>query len=162
LWIPRSGSYRRRNCASSSAPNCRWHRHQPPPPCGTSTAHSIPGKRATKTVNKPGSSSPGNEAQTGSSIDFTEQERTIIGHMVAASLKKQGPEFGTAGLLAAEDDETVQPNRGDITLNLADLKWLYGALSDLRQTDPTVPYLHALLAGCRLKLPENPICKRNP
>uniref|UniRef100_A0A182TS27 Endoplasmic reticulum-based factor for assembly of V-ATPase n=1 Tax=Anopheles melas TaxID=34690 RepID=A0A182TS27_9DIPT len=136
----------------------------PSTPAAVRDIHSTfnPGKRATKTANKPGSSSPGNEAQTGASIDFTEQERSIIGHMVTASLKEQGPESGTVGLLVAEDDETVQPNKGDITLNLADLKWLYGALRDLRQTDPTVPYLHALLAGCRLKLPENPICERNP
>uniref|UniRef100_A0A182NFZ7 Endoplasmic reticulum-based factor for assembly of v-atpase n=1 Tax=Anopheles dirus TaxID=7168 RepID=A0A182NFZ7_9DIPT len=47
-------------------------------------------------------------------------------------------------------------------LSLDDVKWLYGTLHEMRQTDATVPYLHTLLAGCSLKLPENPIQERNP
>lgn len=53
-----------------------------------------------------------------------------------------------------------------LTLNLADLKWLYCHLNDARQkataTAETVPYLHELVEGSQLILPANEIVERNP
>lgn len=53
-----------------------------------------------------------------------------------------------------------------LTLNLADLKWLYGHLNDARQAvnaaADTVPYLHELVEGSQLILPANELVERNP
>lgn len=67
-----------------------------------------------------------------------------------------------------------------LTLNLADLKWLYCHLNDARQKTATagdadanaaativtaadaVPYLHELVEGSQLILPANEIVERNP
>lgn len=54
-----------------------------------------------------------------------------------------------------------------LTLDLADLKWLYCHLNDARQKETAdgadaVPYLHELVEGSQLILPANEIVERNP
>lgn len=54
-----------------------------------------------------------------------------------------------------------------LTLNLADLKWLYGHLNDARKkagdaASDAVPYLHELVEGSQLILPANEVVERNP
>lgn len=47
-------------------------------------------------------------------------------------------------------------------LTLTDLQWLNLFLAGLRKNDKTKIYLHQLLEGCQIKLPENEIIERNP
>lgn len=92
-------------------------------------------------------------------IDFTEDERDLINRMVKTIQKDDQCDVSPMELMESkqeEDDADATP------LSLSDIKWLYGTLKQLRQTDQSVPYLHALLRGCELKLPQNPIQERNP
>lgn len=61
-----------------------------------------------------------------------------------------------------DKDEKVGDENNSSLLNIADLEWLYSYLNKERKTDRSTPYLHELLAGCGIVLPENAILKRNP
>lgn len=49
-----------------------------------------------------------------------------------------------------------------LTLNLIDLKWLHQYLIKERETDKSTSYLHELIEGSKLILPQNEIIVRNP
>lgn len=122
------------------------------------------GKRGKAPKNKLNTSSTAADGeQKHSSIDFTEDERELIGRMVKTITKHQECDGSSVEFMNAKEDNQQDTNTEDATLlSLADIKWLYGTLKQLRQTDQAVPYLHALLRGCELKLPQNPIQERNP
>ncbi|XP_050070532.1 uncharacterized protein LOC126558550 [Anopheles maculipalpis] len=119
------------------------------------------GKASKNKLNSSSSQVADGGGQNHSSIEFTEEERDLINIMVT-TMKKDGQ----CDVSSVEFLDTKQNTQQDDTntglLNLSDIKWLYGTLKQLRQTDQTVPYLHALLRGCELKLPQNPIQERNP
>uniref|UniRef100_A0A182PKZ3 Endoplasmic reticulum-based factor for assembly of V-ATPase n=1 Tax=Anopheles epiroticus TaxID=199890 RepID=A0A182PKZ3_9DIPT len=119
-----------------------------------------PGRRGAKFTNQTGNSSPGK--QQNMNIDFTEQERNIISQMIATLNERTQHEPGTLDCGLSSEQEQREDGDSGPTLNLADVKWLYKRLQELRQTDASVPYLHTLLAGCQLRLPQNPIRERNP
>ncbi|XP_050361650.1 transmembrane protein 199-like isoform X1 [Nymphalis io] len=50
----------------------------------------------------------------------------------------------------------------DIFLVTADIDWLYNHLNSRRNKKEDVPYLHTLLEGARIDVPENKTIKRNP
>uniref|UniRef100_A0A182T5G2 Biogenesis of lysosome-related organelles complex 1 subunit 5 n=1 Tax=Anopheles maculatus TaxID=74869 RepID=A0A182T5G2_9DIPT len=124
------------------------------------------GRRGKASKNKLNTSSTAADgAQKHSSIDFTEDERILIGRMVKTIAKNEECDASSVEFMQPKEDKLPDTNTDDADatlLNLGDIKWLYGTLNQLRQTDQAVPYLHALLRGCELKLPQNPIQERNP
>uniref|UniRef100_A0A182QXE2 Endoplasmic reticulum-based factor for assembly of V-ATPase n=1 Tax=Anopheles farauti TaxID=69004 RepID=A0A182QXE2_9DIPT len=96
-------------------------------------------------------------------VEFTTKERRYIDQLVAEFNTKPS-ELNTTGFMETEHGTQREPNTesNETLLSLGDVQWLYTTLNEMRQTDTTVPYLHTLLAGCLLKLPENPIQERNP
>lgn len=55
-----------------------------------------------------------------------------------------------------------EKDRSKLTLNLNDLRWINRYLSDQREIDENAGYLHELLEGSKLVLPQNEIIERNP
>lgn len=55
-----------------------------------------------------------------------------------------------------------QKEASKLTLNLFDLKWLHKYLTDAREIDTSIPFLHELVEGSQLVLPANEITERNP
>uniref|UniRef100_A0A240PJV8 Endoplasmic reticulum-based factor for assembly of V-ATPase n=1 Tax=Anopheles atroparvus TaxID=41427 RepID=A0A240PJV8_ANOAO len=99
-----------------------------------------------------------------SMVDFTEKERHLIKQYVTDSTNV----FDTlenADFLGMDPKKELEA-RSEVTtgnlLKLSDVKWLYTILNQMRQSDPSTPFLHTLLSGCRLELPLNPIQERNP
>uniref|UniRef100_A0A182VPU3 Endoplasmic reticulum-based factor for assembly of V-ATPase n=1 Tax=Anopheles minimus TaxID=112268 RepID=A0A182VPU3_9DIPT len=117
------------------------------------------GKRSKTAVNK--MSSTDGDKQNHSSIDFTADEQNIISHMVAG-MKVQQCQLNSVDFIDQKQDDSLKMSTDVTLLNLSDIKWLYTTLKEMRQTDPTVPYLQTLLSGCQLRLPTNPIQERNP
>ncbi|XP_053658718.1 transmembrane protein 199 [Anopheles marshallii] len=117
------------------------------------------GKKGKTSINKKGSPDDGKQKHV--TVDFTADERNLISHMVAGMKDQQG-ELNSMAFVGPEQDNSQNTSTDATQLNLSDIKWLYATLKELRQTDPTVPYLHTLLNGCQLKLPVNPIQERNP
>uniref|UniRef100_A0A182M0Q4 Endoplasmic reticulum-based factor for assembly of V-ATPase n=1 Tax=Anopheles culicifacies TaxID=139723 RepID=A0A182M0Q4_9DIPT len=117
-----------------------------------------PGKRGKTSVSK--TSSTNDSKQKHISTDFTADERNLISHMVAG-MKDQQCELNSVDFIDTKQDDSQNANTDITLLNLSDIKWLYTTLKEMRQTDPTVPYLHTLLKGCQLRLPANPIQERN-
>ncbi|XP_035896668.1 transmembrane protein 199 [Anopheles stephensi] len=120
------------------------------------------GKRGKASKNKLNAAADGGEQKHGS-IDFTPAERDLINHMAKTIAKDQQCDVSSVEEFMDTKHQETSTDEADATLlNLGDIKWLYGTLNHLRQTDQSVPYLHALLRGCELKLPQNPIQERNP
>uniref|UniRef100_A0A4Y0BVU4 Endoplasmic reticulum-based factor for assembly of V-ATPase n=1 Tax=Anopheles funestus TaxID=62324 RepID=A0A4Y0BVU4_ANOFN len=117
------------------------------------------GKRGKTSINK--MSSTDDAKQTHGSIDFTTDERNLLSQMVADNNDQQC-ELKSIDLINQKQDNAQNTSTDVTLLNLSDIMWLYRTLKEMRQTDPTVPYLHTLLNGCQLKLPVNPIQERNP
>lgn len=63
---------------------------------------------------------------------------------------------------AVNTDKVNEKPLKDLYLEVSDLEWLYTFLQERRQNVKDTPYLHALLEGSQLKLPENEVIKRNP
>lgn len=60
-------------------------------------------------------------------------------------------------------EKQKEKKQSDLKLNLFDIKWINGYLMEKRKNDKNYHiYLHDLLQGSQLKLPKNPIIKRNP
>lgn len=55
-----------------------------------------------------------------------------------------------------------EADRSKLTLNLNDLRWINRYLTEQRQIDESAGYLHELLEGSKLVLPQNEIIERNP
>lgn len=55
-----------------------------------------------------------------------------------------------------------EKDRSKLTLNLNDLRWINQFLSEQREIDGNAGYLHELLEGSKLVLPQNEIVERNP
>ncbi|XP_047985044.1 uncharacterized protein LOC125225388 isoform X2 [Leguminivora glycinivorella] len=47
-------------------------------------------------------------------------------------------------------------------LKTSDLDWLYVYLNTIRNTETDTPYLHELMEGVHIEMPENSVIKRNP
>ncbi|KOB71353.1 Uncharacterized protein OBRU01_13904, partial [Operophtera brumata] len=47
-------------------------------------------------------------------------------------------------------------------LTTSDIDWLYNYLQNQKSNNQDVPYLHDLLAGANIEVPENSVIKRNP
>ncbi|KAJ8736517.1 hypothetical protein PYW08_007173 [Mythimna loreyi] len=63
-------------------------------------------------------------------------------------------------------DDAKEEEENTLHLTTADIDWLYTYLQQQRKInehgDKNVPYLHALLEGASIKIPENQVLKRNP
>lgn len=55
-----------------------------------------------------------------------------------------------------------EKERSKLKLNLNDLRWINRYLSEQRKIDGNAGYLHELLEGSKLVLPQNEIIERNP
>lgn len=55
-----------------------------------------------------------------------------------------------------------QKELSNLTLNLIDLKWIHKYLNEARKSDPKIDYLHEIIKGSQLILPQNEITERNP
>lgn len=55
-----------------------------------------------------------------------------------------------------------EKDRSKLTLNLNDLRWIDRYLAEQRQNDENASYLHEVLKGSKLVLPQNEIIERNP
>ncbi|XP_046962202.1 uncharacterized protein LOC124531731 isoform X1 [Vanessa cardui] len=60
-------------------------------------------------------------------------------------------------------DMTSEKKNSDVFLVTADIDWLYNHLKVKRDNgEKNIPYLHTLLEGARIEVPENETIKRNP
>lgn len=58
--------------------------------------------------------------------------------------------------------EEINKKREDPYLLTSDLDWLYVYLNNIRTTEKDTPYLHELMEGIEIVMPENSVIKRNP
>lgn len=61
-----------------------------------------------------------------------------------------------------DEDITTIKKQNDQFLLTTDIEWLYNHLKELRKTDKDSPFLHTLIEGSEISMPENRIIKRNP
>ncbi|XP_061708585.1 uncharacterized protein LOC133518857 [Cydia pomonella] len=64
-----------------------------------------------------------------------------------------------------EIDKVLQDNekeRDGPFLKTSDIDWLYVYLNTIRNTESDTPYLHELMEGVHIEMPENSVIKRNP
>ncbi|XP_058066800.1 uncharacterized protein LOC131216351 [Anopheles bellator] len=92
-------------------------------------------------------------------VQFTAPELKVIGECIAAKSDPMDETLQQPCGLDFDDAKEVATSAG---LGLSDVKWLYATLNQMRQSDKMVPYLHTLLQGCQLVLPQNPEQERNP
>ncbi|KAI8438240.1 hypothetical protein MSG28_010847 [Choristoneura fumiferana] len=59
-------------------------------------------------------------------------------------------------------EEVTKEKREDPYLLTSDLDWLYVYLNNIRTTEKDTPYLHELMEGIEIVMPENSVIKRNP
>ncbi|XP_050090531.1 uncharacterized protein LOC126574390 [Anopheles aquasalis] len=91
--------------------------------------------------------------------EFTATERRVIEDCIT---KQEADDETTDQACVFDCTDDTKPASMKNCLGLADIRWLFNALTEMRKTDSTVPFLHALLAGCPLVMPENPVQERNP
>ncbi|XP_058127970.1 uncharacterized protein LOC131291263 [Anopheles ziemanni] len=97
-------------------------------------------------------------------VGFTEKELAFIKqHVTDSASARDGLEHANYTLQHSKNGTDPRPKgaTGNV-LKVDDIKWLYAALKQMRQSDPATPYLHTLLSGCQMELPINPIQERNP
>ncbi|XP_049543982.1 uncharacterized protein LOC125956295 [Anopheles darlingi] len=94
-----------------------------------------------------------------STAEFTPTERRLIEDCLT---KPESNDETTEPVCVFDSTDDTKPATTKNCLELADIRWLFNALTEMRKTDSTVPFLHVLLAGCPLVLPENPVQERNP
>lgn len=64
---------------------------------------------------------------------------------------------------STESKENVASQRTDPYLSTSDIDWLYNHLKKKRENgDKNVPYLHVLIEGSHIEMPDNQVIKRNP
>lgn len=70
--------------------------------------------------------------------------------------------FNSKNQARRERAKQKETDRSKLSLNLNDLRWLNKHLTVQRAADENVGYLHELLEGSKLVLPQNEIIERNP
>uniref|UniRef100_A0A2M4BVX4 Putative endoplasmic reticulum-based factor for assembly of v-atpase n=1 Tax=Anopheles marajoara TaxID=58244 RepID=A0A2M4BVX4_9DIPT len=94
-----------------------------------------------------------------STTEFTATERRVIEDCIT---NPEADDETTVPASVFDSTDDTKPASMKNCLGLADVRWLFNALTEMRKTDSTVPFLHVLLAGCPLVMPENPVQERNP
>uniref|UniRef100_A0A2M4AJM6 Putative endoplasmic reticulum-based factor for assembly of v-atpase n=1 Tax=Anopheles triannulatus TaxID=58253 RepID=A0A2M4AJM6_9DIPT len=95
-----------------------------------------------------------------SAAEFTATERRVIEDCITKP--EQDDETTDPVCVFDCDTDDTKPASMKNCLGLADIRWLFNVLTEMRKTDSTVPFLHTLLVGCPLVMPENPVQERNP
>lgn len=90
--------------------------------------------------------------------DTEDSDGSISDHGADTNKKKTGSKSEAR----RERAKKKEKERSELTLNLNDLRWIDRYLTKQRQSDEGVGYLHELLGGSKLVLPQNEIVERNP
>ncbi|XP_053678411.1 uncharacterized protein LOC128728791 [Anopheles nili] len=90
---------------------------------------------------------------------FTERELSLIRKLVTDDKNVHGLEYTS---FPVQEDQIADSQPNGTLLTRSDINWLYAMLNQMRETDQTVPFLHELLSGSTIRLPENPTQERNP
>ncbi|XP_063616890.1 uncharacterized protein LOC134790063 [Cydia splendana] len=61
-----------------------------------------------------------------------------------------------------KESQDNEKERDGPFLKTSDLDWLYVYLNTVRSTETDTPYLHELMEGVHIEMPENSVIKRNP
>ncbi|XP_035788002.1 uncharacterized protein LOC118464644 [Anopheles albimanus] len=96
-----------------------------------------------------------------STAEFTATERRVIVDCIT-KLKADDETTNPEPVCVFDTTDDTKPASMKHCLGLADIRWLFNVLTEMRKVDSTVPFLHVLLADCPLVMPENPVQERNP
>ncbi|XP_058468232.1 uncharacterized protein LOC131440723 isoform X2 [Malaya genurostris] len=87
-------------------------------------------------------------------VEFTREEQLFLKHN-QLEYGFELPDLHCKSNLLRVDHEHIH------AISLKDLKWINQAMNQLRNNDPSIPYLHEMLRDCNIMAPENEIMERN-
>lgn len=112
------------------------------------------------------------DTETKNADEGIEVDEPLSGNKLNDEVIPKAPFRTTSDLNWLEDDEKSEEKTEDIQqeeivpklpfLTTSDIDWLYNYLQKQKSNNQNVPYLHDLLAGANIEVPENIVIKRNP